>query len=134
MITIERLDHLVLTVASIGRSCAFYETVLGMRREVFGADRVALRFGQQKINLHEVGHEFEPKARLATAGSADLCFLTGTSLAEVEAHFIRLGVAIELGPVLRAGAVGSILSLYIRDPDGNLIEIANPSRESGATG
>ncbi|MET4633186.1 VOC family protein [Kaistia defluvii] len=134
MITIERLDHLVLTVASIERSCAFYETVLGMTREVFGADRVALRFGQQKINLHEVGHEFEPKARLATAGSADLCFLTGTSLAEVEAHFYRLGVAIELGPVLRAGAVGSILSLYIRDPDGNLIEISNPSRESGATG
>jgi catechol 2,3-dioxygenase-like lactoylglutathione lyase family enzyme len=133
MITIDRLDHLVLTVASIERSCAFYETVLGMTREVFGADRVALRFGQQKFNLHEVGHEFEPKARLATAGSADLCFLTGT-LAEVEAHFAMLGVAIELGPVLRAGAVGSILSLYLRDPDGNLIEISNPSRESGATG
>lgn len=134
MITIESLDHLVLTVASIERSCAFYETVLGMRREVFGADRVALRFGQQKINLHEVGHEFEPKARLATAGSADLCFLTGTPLAEVEAHFARLSVVIELGPVLRAGAVGSILSLYIRDPDGNLIEISNPSRGAGASG
>lgn len=134
MITIDHLDHLVLTVASIARSCAFYESVLGMTRENFGADRVALRFGRQKINLHEVGHEFEPRARLATAGSADLCFLTSTPLETVEAHLARHGVPIELGPVLRTGATGTILSVYLRDPDGNLIEVSNASRATGAAG
>lgn len=134
MITIDRLDHLVLTVADIAGTCAFYEKTLGMTVETFGSGRVALRFGRQKINLHEVGHEFEPKARLATAGSADLCFLTSTPLEDVEAHLARVGVPVELGPVPRTGAIGTILSVYIRDPDGNLIEISNASRASGAAG
>lgn len=134
MITIDHLDHLVLTVASVAKTCAFYERVLGMSVETFGGDRVALRFGRQKINLHEVGHEYEPKARLATAGSADLCFLTSTPLEEVEAHLERAGVPVEVGPVLRVGAMGAILSVYIRDPDGNLIEVSNASRASGAAG
>lgn len=134
MITIDRLDHLVLTVADIAGTCAFYEKALGMTVETFGSGRVALRFGRQKINLHEVGHEFEPKARLATAGSADLCFLTSTPLEDVEAHLARVGVPVELGPVPRTGAMGTILSVYIRDPDGNLIEISNASRASGAAG
>jgi catechol 2,3-dioxygenase-like lactoylglutathione lyase family enzyme len=134
MVTIDHLDHLVLTVASIAQTCAFYEKALGMSVETFGADRVALRFGRQKINLHEVGHEYEPKARLATAGSADLCFLTSTPLEDVETHLARIGVPIEVGPVPRIGAMGTILSVYIRDPDGNLIEVSNASRASGAAG
>ena len=134
MIVIDHLDHLVLTVASIERTCAFYEKALGMTVESFGNGRVALRFGRQKINLHEVGGEFEPRARLATAGSADLCFLASTPLEDVEAHWARIGVTTELGPVLRTGAMGTILSIYIRDPDGNLIEVANASRASGAAG
>ena len=134
MVTIDHLDHLVLTVASIARTSAFYERVRGMSVETFGADRVAIRFGRQKINLHELGHEYEPKARLATAGSADLCFLTSTPLEDVEAHLARVGVPIEVGPVPRTGAMGTILSVYIRDPDGNLIEVSNASRASGAAG
>ncbi|MCX5568816.1 VOC family protein [Kaistia nematophila] len=134
MITIDRLDHLVLTVADIASTCAFYEKALGMTVETFDTGRVALRFGRQKINLHLAGHEFEPKARLATAGSADLCFLTSTPLEDVEAHLARAGVAVEVGPVSRTGAMGAILSVYVRDPDGNLIEISNASRASGAAG
>ena len=133
-ITIDHLDHFVLTVADIARTCAFYETVLGMTTETFGTGRIALRFGRQKINLHETGHEFEPKARVAAAGSADLCFMTSTPLEDVQAHLARLFVPVEVGPVLRIGAMGTILSVYIRDPDGNLLEIANASRASGAAG
>ncbi|BCP53192.1 virulence protein [Kaistia sp. 32K] len=134
MIAIDHLDHLVLTVASIERTCDFYARALGMTVETFAEDRVALRFGRQKINLHKVGHEFEPKARFAVAGSADLCFLASTPLEDVEAHLERAGVDVELGPVLRTGAMGAILSIYLRDPDGNLIEISNASRASGAAG
>ena len=120
-----RIDHLVLTVAGIERSGAFYVDVPGMKVETFGAGRKALRFGAQKINLHEVGREFEPKAKAPTPGSGDLCFIAGTPLEEAIAHLARLGVAIELGPVDRDGAAGPIRSIYIRDPDANLIEIAN---------
>ena len=124
------LDHLVLTVADIDRSVAFYQDAMGMRAEIFypadGSTRVALAFGQQKINLHEVGREFEPKAAKATAGSADLCFLTETSLDDWRVAFDAAGVAIEEGPVRRTGATGSIMSLYVRDPDGNLIEVSVP--------
>lgn len=134
MIVIDHLDHLVLTVASIERTCEFYGRVLGMTVETFASGRVALRFGRQKINLHQAGHEFEPKAAQPTPGSADLCFLASTPLEDVEAHLARIGVAIEVGPVLRTGAMGSIVSVYIRDPDGNLIEISNASRASGAAG
>jgi catechol 2,3-dioxygenase-like lactoylglutathione lyase family enzyme len=126
MIAIDHLDHLVLTVANLERTCAFYLDILGMKLETFDEGRKALRFGVQKINLHLLGHEFEPKALRPTLGSADLCFIATTPLAEVAEHLARSGVAIELGPVERTGAIGRMLSIYIRDPDGNLIEIANP--------
>jgi catechol 2,3-dioxygenase-like lactoylglutathione lyase family enzyme len=126
MIVMDHLDHLVLTVADIARSCAFYEKALGMTVETFAGERKALRFGDQKINLHEAGREFEPKALKPTPGSGDLCFIARTSLSEVVAHLTAIGVPIELGPVDRAGASGPIRSIYLRDPDNNLIEIANP--------
>ncbi|MDV0440521.1 VOC family protein [Xanthomonas sacchari] len=123
---IDHLDHLVLTVADIDATCAFYAQVLGMRVVTFGEGRKALAFGQQKINLHRHGHEFDPKARAPTPGSADLCLLTATPLAQVVEELRAAAVPIEQGPVQRTGARGPILSVYIRDPDGNLIEIANP--------
>ncbi len=127
MIRIDHLDHLVLTVASIDATCDFYARVLGMTVETFGADRKALRFGDQKINLHQAGREFEPKALRPGPGSADLCFIAATPLAEVAAHLQALGIAIEEGPVDRTGATGPIRSVYLRDPDANLIEISNPA-------
>ncbi|MCI2262163.1 VOC family protein [Xanthomonas indica] len=123
---IDHLDHLVLTVADIEATCAFYAQVLGMRVVTFGEGRKALAFGAQKINLHRRGHEFEPKARVPTPGSADLCFLTATPLGQVVEELRAAAVPIEQGPVQRTGARGPILSVYLRDPDGNLIEIANP--------
>jgi len=127
MIRIDHLDHLVLTVASIEATCDFYARALGMSVESFGQGRTALRFGDQKINLHQVGREFEPKALRPMPGSADLCFIAATPLEEVTAHLQRLGIAIEEGPVPRTGATGPIRSVYLRDPDANLIEIANPA-------
>lgn len=124
-IMIERLDHLVLTVRDLAATCAFYQQALGMQVQHFGADRVALHFGQQKINLHQVGHEFEPKAQQPMPGSADLCFITATPLATVIDHLGRCGILIEAGPVGRTGARRPLESVYIRDPDQNLIEIAN---------
>ena len=122
---IDRLDHLVLTVADIAATCRFYESVLGMKTVVFGQGRTALHFGRAKINLHRAGHEFEPKAERPTPGSADLCLITETPLAVVIEHVKTCGVAIELGPVARTGAEGPMTSIYLRDPDRNLIEIAN---------
>ncbi len=122
---IDRLDHLVLTVRDIPATCAFYERVLGMQVVTFGTGRAALHFGRQKINLHAQGHEFEPKAQTLAPGSADLCFITALPLDRVIAHLAASGVAVEEGPVQRAGAQGPIESVYIRDPDGNLIELAN---------
>jgi catechol 2,3-dioxygenase-like lactoylglutathione lyase family enzyme len=122
---IERLDHLVLTVADIAKTCEFYEKVLGMETVTFGAGRKALSFGQQKINLHQAGKEFEPKAVKPTPGSGDLCFITSTPVAAVIVHLKKAGVAIEEGPVPRTGATGPIQSVYFRDPDGNLIEVSN---------
>jgi catechol 2,3-dioxygenase-like lactoylglutathione lyase family enzyme len=119
------LDHLVLTVADIAATEAFYER-LGMRGETFGDGRRALRFGDQKINLHEAGAEFEPHALRPVPGSADLCFLVEDALDDVARRLADAGVPIELGPVERTGAVGSIESLYVRDPDGNLVELARP--------
>ena len=121
---IEGLDHLVLTVADVGRTRDFYERVLGMEPVVFGEGRHALAFGTQKINLHEAGREFEPKASVPTPGSADLCFLTNSSVAEVVEHLAANGVEILEGPVRRTGAAGPITSVYFRDPDGNLIEVS----------
>ena len=122
---IDSLDHLVLTVADIEASCAFYRRVLGMEVVTFGAGRKALAFGTQKINLHQAGAEFEPKALRPTPGSADLCFLTTVPLPQVQQHLAACGVAVSEGPVQRTGAQGPILSVYIRDPDQNLIEISN---------
>lgn len=127
---IARLDHLVLTVASIDRTIAFYTATLGMQAVSFGNGRKALAFGQQKINLHEQGHEFAPKAAHPVPGSADLCFLSATPLASVTAHLAACGVPIEEGPVRRTGAMGPILSVYVRDPDSNLVEIAVPLDEA----
>jgi catechol 2,3-dioxygenase-like lactoylglutathione lyase family enzyme len=125
MIRIDHLDHLVLTVASIDESCDFYARVLGMGIETFGEGRKALTFGNQKINLHRAGHEFEPKAERPTPGSADLCFISATPLNDIIAHLQAEAVAIEEGPVRRTGATGPILSVYFRDPDQNLIEVSN---------
>jgi catechol 2,3-dioxygenase-like lactoylglutathione lyase family enzyme len=128
-IALDRLDHLVLTVRDLEVTCAFYETVLGMRRESFGAGRVALHFGRQKINLHQAGREFEPKALSPTPGSADLCFIAETPVKDVIAHLTACGVAVEEGPVARTGAQGPITSVYFRDPDANLIEVSNYGQE-----
>jgi catechol 2,3-dioxygenase-like lactoylglutathione lyase family enzyme len=125
MIRIDHLDHLVLTVASIDETAKFYKRVLGMTVETFGEGRKALKFGRQKINLHQAGHEFEPKARRPVPGSADLCFIASTSVEAVIAHLAAMGVPIEEGPVARTGANGEIRSVYFRDLDENLIEVSN---------
>ena len=122
---IDRLDHLVLTVQNMEATCEFYCRVLGMELIKFGNDRKALKFGNQKINLHQAGKEFEPKALCPTPGSADLCLITTTPLSEVIQHLAFYQIPIEEGIVQRTGATGSIASVYIRDPDGNLIEISN---------
>jgi len=122
---IDSLDHLVLTVADLEATCTFYQRVLGMQVVTFGAGRKALAFGAQKINLHQAGREFEPKAQRPTPGSADLCFLTSVPLAQVQAHLAACGVTVSEGPVQRTGAQGPILSVYFRDPDQNLIEVSN---------
>ena len=119
------IDHIVLTVQDIATTVRFYESVLGMSKEVFGEGRVALKFGSQKINLHQYGNEFEPKAEVPTPGSEDLCFVSETGLPEAMEHVQKQGVVIIEGPVARTGAVGPITSFYFRDPDGNLIEVAN---------
>ena len=121
---IESLDHLVLTVRDLQATARFYVEGLGMELRAFGDGRLALHFGSQKINLHLVGREFEPKAAHPTPGAADLCFLTEQPLAEIRARLESLGVAIIEGPVARTGATGPMTSIYTRDPDGNLIEIA----------
>ncbi len=126
--TVSALDHLVLTVADIDATLRFYTETMGMRAETFrpadGSSRHALSFGTQKINLHPAAAPFNPKAAHPGPGTADLCFLTEVPLADWQAHLAAQGVAIEEGPVARTGATGPILSLYLRDPDGNLIEIS----------
>ncbi len=122
---ITRLDHLVLTVKNIDVTCDFYSRVLGMEVVTFGEGRKALTFGNQKINLHEAGQEFKPKAQHATPGSADLCFITEKPINGVHAHLDSQEVAIVEGPVDRTGATGPIRSIYFRDPDMNLIEVSN---------
>ena len=124
-IHIERLDHLVLTVKDIPATCDFYSRVLGMEVVTFGAGRKALAFGQSKINLHQQGREFEPKAAAPTPGSADLCPVTLARPQAVLAHLEACGVAVLEGPVQRTGATGPITSVYFRDPDANLIEVSS---------
>lgn len=125
MLKIKSLDHIVLTVKDINRSLAFYKSVLGMQEVTFGGNRKALKFGEQKINLHQYGNEFEPNAFSPTPGSADLCFITSHPISEWITHFGQQGISIEEGPVLRTGANGQLNSIYIRDPDQNLIELSN---------
>jgi len=124
------IDHIVLTVKNIEKTVLFYESVLGMKSEIFGEERVALKFGNQKINLHEKGQEFEPKANKPVTGSEDLCFITQTKLEEAMEQVRSKGVNILEGPVTRTGAVGSIVSFYFRDPDENLIEVANYAKST----
>jgi catechol 2,3-dioxygenase-like lactoylglutathione lyase family enzyme len=122
-VRIRSLDHLVLTVADPVATVAFYER-LGMRREEFDDGRIALRFGEQKINLHQAGRPMQPHARRPTPGSADLCLLVDGTLDAVERELEAAGVVFELGPVPRTGATGPIRSLYLRDPDDNLVELS----------
>ncbi len=122
---IQRIDHFVMTVRDIDATCDFYAKVLGMDVATFGAGRKALVFGTQKINLHAAGKEFDPKALRPTPGAVDVCFITENPLEGVIKELHSLGVVIEEGPVKRTGATGDILSVYLRDPDGNLVEISN---------
>lgn len=128
MPSVSSLDHLVLTVADLDATVAFYTEVLGMEARSFtpkgGEPRTALHFGLQKVNLHVAGKEFEPKAQTPQPGAADLCFLSANSLKNWQVHLASHGVKVEEGPVRRTGATGPIDSLYLRDPDGNLVEIA----------
>ena len=120
------LDHLVLTVRDVDATVRFYRDGLGMALREFEAGRLALHFGGHKINLHVAGREFDPKARHPTPGSADLCFLTDRALEEVARRMAELGYPVVEGPVARTGAQGPLTSIYLRDPDDNLIEIARP--------
>ena len=121
---ITRLDHLVLTVNDIDTTVAFYQSVLGMKKVTFGDNRVALNFGDQKINLHQRGGEFTPKAHAVMPGSADLCFIVSQGIDDVINELNTLNIEIVEGPVLRTGATGRINSVYIRDPDFNLLELS----------
>lgn len=121
---INRLDHIVLTTTDLDACLDFYQRILKMSVITFGEQRFALQFGQQKINIHQYGKEFEPKAHLPVPGSLDLCFISDIPLIEVQQHIEQQGVEIIEGPVQRTGAIGKITSLYIRDPDLNLIEIS----------
>ena len=124
MIRVDRLDHLVLTVRSIEATCQFYSRVLGMTPRTIDGSRWALHFHAQKINLHQAGREFEPKATTPTPGSADLCFIVSPPLEDVIAHLLKCGVPLIEGPVRREGATGAMQSVYVRDPDGNLLELS----------
>ena len=123
--TLEKLDHLVLPVSDIDAIATFYTTYLGMEKRIFGDDRVALHFGDQKINLHPAGWDYEPKARVSIAGSADLCFIVSERVESLHTKLVHSEVEVIEGPVERTGATGRLRSIYIRDPDGNLIELSN---------
>lgn len=122
---LERLDHLVLTVRDLKATCQFYGDILGMEVITFGNGRLALRFGNQKLNLHEIDNDFSPKALKPIPGAIDVCLIAQEPIAEIIEHFQANQVEIIEGPVKRTGAVGAIVSVYVRDPDGNLIEISN---------
>jgi len=122
---IDRFDHIVLTVKDIDQTTRFYTEVLGMEQVTFGDNRKALTFGNQKINLHEQNNEFEPKAKFPTCGSADICFISKTDIESVKLEIEQKGINILEGIVQRTGAIGKLRSIYLRDPDGNLIEISS---------
>ncbi len=122
---VDRIDHFVLTVRSVETTCDFYSRVLGMKVEEFEGGRRALEFGRQKINLHQAGKEFEPKAEQPTPGSGDFCLITDVPLERVAEHIRSCGVEIIEGPVSRTGATDRLESVYLRDPDGNLVEVSN---------
>ena len=122
---IDRIDHIVITAFDVERTLDFYSKVMGMEPITFAGGRRGLAFGKQKINLHQSGREFEPKALKPTPGSMDLCFITETPLADVISHLESHGVVIAQGPVEKTGALGPMMSVYFRDPDGNLIEVSN---------
>lgn len=124
---IDHLDHLVLTTADESACIRFYTELLGMKLETFGQGRKAFRFGNQKINLHIKGREFEPKAHTPVPGALDVCFIADRPLDDVIAYLRNKGVEIIEGPVAKTGATGPIRSVYLRDPDLNLIEISEPS-------
>ena len=126
---IHHLDHFVLTTSDAVRCVDFYTCVLGMTVEHFGTDRIALKFGEQKINVHEPGRLFRPRADVPTPGSLDLCFISAIPLDAVILHLKESGAIIEEGPVPRTGAMSSLRSIYLRDPDGNLIEISERTEE-----
>jgi catechol 2,3-dioxygenase-like lactoylglutathione lyase family enzyme len=127
-IAIDRIDHIVLTAFDVQRTLDFYTRVLGMEPVTFAGGRRGLAFGRQKINLHQAGREFEPKALKPAPGALDLCFITETPLDEVIEELKAQGVAIAEGPVPKTGALGPMLSVYFRDPDGNLLEVSNYDR------
>ena len=122
---IRSIDHFVLTCADVDATIDFYTRVLGMTPESFAGGRRALSFGNQKINLHQKGAEFEPKARVATAGSGDFCLLSDVPISEIVAYLATQGIEIIEGPVAKTGAAGALNSIYFRDPDGNLVEVSN---------
>ena len=122
---IDRIDHVVITANDVERTLDFYTRVMGMEAITFAGGRRGLAFGRQKINLHQAGREFEPKALKPTPGSMDLCFITETPLQEVVARLKENGVVVADGPVQKTGALGPMMSVYFRDPDGNLIEVSN---------
>jgi len=124
---VERIDHFVLTVRDIETTCDFYSRILGMEVEEFEGGRKALRFGEQKINLHEVGKEFEPKAREPVPGSADFCLVSDVPLEDVARHLASCWIEVIEEPVERTGAMGQMNSVYFRDPDGNLVEVSSYS-------
>ena len=121
---IDRIDHVVLTVADIERTCEFYSRVLGMQVVTFGENRRALKFGRQKFNLHEKGKELRLRAKTAMPGAVDICLITESPIEEVVSHLRSTGVGIEEGPVEKDGATGPMMSVYFRDLDGNLIEVS----------
>ncbi len=126
-ISVDRIDHLVLTVFDLDRTLDFYRRVLGMEPITFAGGRRGLAFGRQKLNLHQAGREFDPKALKPTPGSVDVCFVTEVRLEDVIAHLKSCGVVIAEGPVRKTGALGLMMSVYFRDPDGNLVEVSNYS-------
>ncbi len=124
-LVIDRIDHIVLTVHDLDRTLEFYSRVLGMEQITFAGGRRGLAFGRQKLNLHQAGREFEPKALAPAPGAIDLCFIATSPLSEVIEKLKTEGVAIIQGPVAKTGAMGPMQSVYFRDPDGNLVEVSN---------